>query len=315
MKKVITGCILLLMGLEFTGGCVRERKDQNMQESKKTPEFRLGFTQSLEAMFGKKMVVDHTGRCELWLESNAIQPEVPEIGYYVVNIDVSEAKELRNLGKILVEEPLPPSEPMLSGAPVASMFLEENDQVLTKSFDPYIPSKSWQEIKRRLPVLEGEALKAVKAGLRAELAFSTESADRSGRIGVIVRIAGVGTGVVSFYNPVAPSDTTGGRVMLMAVRSDIPEQELTVLHHKFCELSATELKSQMPEGPGHNKLLLQLKPEAELVLRFETVLDWPPGQYNVRLNLMSNGPQPKDDKTFFVLGQIVTPAIQLTITR
>lgn len=314
MKKVLTLLILLVVGLESNSGCVR-REDQEMQGPKEIAEFRLGITQSLEVMFVKKMVVDHSGRCELWLESNTLRPEIPEIGYYVVNVDVSVAKGLHNLGRTLVDEPLPPDEPMLSGAPVASMFLEEDDQVLTKQFDPYIPSRSWQEIKRQLPILEGEALKAVKAGLRVELAFSTKSAAKSDRIGVVVRLAGVGTSIVSFYNPVAPSDTTGGRVMLMGVRSDIPDSELTVVHHMSYDLSATQLKSEMPEGPGDNKLLLQLKPGTELDLTFETLLDWPPGKYNVGLNLMTNGPQPEEDEMFFIRGQIMTPAIPLTITQ
>ncbi len=84
---------------------------------------------------------------------------------------------------------------------------------------------------------------------------------------------------------------------------------------KFLFPIIAELKLQMPEGPEQNKILLKMNLESELVFKFEIVLDWPPGEYNVYLNLMTNGQQPEDDKTFFVRGQIVTPVIQLTITQ
>ncbi len=285
-----------------------------MNKPNETAQFRLGFTQSLEAMFAKKMVFDHTGKCEFWLESNAVRPEVPEIGYYVTHVAVSEADDLRNLSRTLCEEQLPPSEPMLSGAPLAGLFLEENGRVKTKSFDPYIPSGSWQEIKRRLPPLEKEALKAVKAGLRAQWVFSADAVNRSEPTEVIVRLTGVGVETIVFYHPAAPGDSAVGSIMLTAVRSDIPEPKIGLIHRKFCELGADDLRSAPPWGHEHNRLLLRLKPKATLVLRFKTVLDWPPGDYKVRLNLISNGPPPEDDKPVFVRGHIVTPAVPLTVT-
>lgn len=285
-----------------------------MNEPNEIAKFRLEFTQSLEAMFTKKMVLDHTGKCEFWLESNAVRPEVPEIGYYVTHVAASEADGLRNLARTLCKEQLPPSGPMLSGAPLVDIFLEENGRVTTKSLDPYTPSHSWQEINRRLPQLEKEALKAVRAGLRAECGFAADAVNRSEPIEVIVRLTGVGVENIAFYNPAAPADNAGGSVMLMAVRSDIPESKLGVIHRKFCDLSADKLRSAPPWGHEHHKLLLQLKPKATLVLRFETVLDWPPGDYQVRINMTSNGPQPADEKPIFVRGRIVTPAAPLTVT-
>ena len=311
--KCMTGCILLLLAVVFTGNCVR-MEEQQMKDPKETAPFHLEITHFLKAMFCKKLVVDQLGNCILLIESNEIQPDVPEIGYYTLKISVAEAQELRQMTQQLLVEQMPPTKPMMSGAPVASILLEENNKVLTKSFDPYIPSANWQEINRRLPLLEQAALKSVKAGLHAELSFSAGSTVRSGPTGITVKLTGVGSHTISFYNPLAPPDSPGGRMRLMAVRTDIPEEKLTILHHKSYDLSAEMLTAQTPEDANLQKPLLQMEPEDALVLTFETILDWPPGQYAVRLNLMSNGPPPGDDETVFMRGQILTGEVQLTIT-
>jgi hypothetical protein len=260
------------------------------------------------------MVVNQSGRCELWLETNMPRLEVPEIGYYVVSIDVAEAQDLRNRVRKLAEEPLPPAEPMLPGAPLVNVFLEENGQTLTKSFDLHNPSTTWQELRPRLSALEDMALKTPNTGLRAELALSAGSVNRGGRIGVVVRLIALGAQAISFYNPLAESEISGGTVMLMGVRSGVPENELSILDYESYDLSADELRSSMPEGSGEEGALLQLRRTTELALRFETALDWPPGKYDVRLNLMTNGQPPEDDKTLFIRGQITTLPVPLTIT-
>ena len=285
-----------------------------MPGSKETTEFRFGFAESLKVGLGKKLVVNQTGRCELRLETNALRLEAPEIGYYVVSIDASEAQDLRDQVRKLIEEPLPPSEPMLPGAPVVSAFLEEAGQTLTKSFSPYVASATWQALKPRLSALEDQALKALNTGLRAELALSAGSVRRGGRIEAIIRLVALGARTISLYNPLVESENSGGRAVLMGVRSDIPESQLSILDRESYELAVDELRSPMPEGSGEEGALLELKRTTESIWRFETALDWPPGRYDVRLNLVTNGLEPEDDKTLFIHGQIMTLPVPLIIT-
>ena len=285
-----------------------------MPGSREMAEFRLGFAESLRVGFGKKMMVNQAGRCEVLLETNAFRLEVAEIGRYVVYLDVAEAQDLRNRVRKLVGEPLPPSGPLLPGAPMVNVYLEENGQTLTKSFYLYTASPTWQELRPRLSALEDRALQALQTGLRAELALSAGSVNRGGRIGVSVRLVALGAQAISFYRPLAESDTSGGTVMLMGVRSDIPEKDLSIVDYESSELAADQLESPLPGGAGEDKALLQLRRTTGLALRFETALDWPPGKYDVRLNLMTNGLPPEDDQALFIRGQIMTLPVPLTIT-
>ena len=57
-----------------------------------------------------------------------------------------------------------------------------------------------------------------------------------------------------------------------------------------------------------------MEPKDEMMLTFDAMLDWPSGQYSLRLNLMSNGPPTGDEETVLIRGQVVTRAVHLTVT-
>lgn len=274
-------------------------------------EFRLKFGIAIERSYRKSLMIDHTGHCELRIESNIERPSTPEIGRYVTQISVQEAEKLRDRVMDLEETPTPKEDkPLPPGIPLYEVVVEENGTRKSRTFDPYIVPKRYQVIGRQITEIEEDARGRAEIGLRVDFSMENKQAAREKIFSLEVRLTGVGAQPISFNNPLLPPPNGFGRITLSGVRSDVKAEEMKFFHRQAHHFSKAELRDNPPVFLAKN--ILNLKPGEALAFPFGAVLDWPPGKYDVKVIFETTGAN--ENNRNFIIGRITTPSQTLGVT-
>lgn len=307
---MIVALILACAAGALTCGCRDEPNPDMKEEGTVQEEFLLGFSLELEENCSKTLTVDQSGHCRFVLETNVKLPDDPVIGVYSTNISPDEARALRDRLLALKDADLPQSE-QVSGNSVYHVFVEQNGERISGAFDPYMVPERHQVVARQVLQLEEEALKNLVAGLKLSVSPSADSVDRESPLQVTLHITGEGSEPIKFYNPVMPPESVLGWIAIGGVRSDIKPEDLCLHHrqsHIFTESeidSATALRFR-------NEEIIDLAPGTSIPLVFETVLDWPPGLYELQVTCNMTGNV--DVEGDLISGRIRSLPFTLTVT-
>jgi hypothetical protein len=99
---------------------------------------------------------------------------------------------------------------------------------------------------------------------------------------------------------------------LAGERTDIPMEERQLSHMKDASLTASELK--LPGSPDLlEKPSWELAPGESIALDFKIVLDWPPGEYDLKLHFRCD-PVTTETEARVVAGRARIGPVPLTVT-
>lgn len=243
-------------------------------------EFLLGFSQEVEDYCRETLTVDQDGHCRYVLESNMKRPDTPEIGIYATEISAEEARTLHDRMLDLKGAELPPPREMKSGEPIYHVFLEENGARQERDFDPVNVPERHQVIARQVLKLKEEALKHSLSVMQVAVSFDPVQVDREAPLLVKVTFSAAGTERFNFFNPLMLPDGADGKLVIGGERSDLEPEEI-YQHHRQAQQLRYEQLDTTASMRFRNEQILDLAPGSSVSLVIETVLDWPPGPYNV----------------------------------
>lgn len=274
-------------------------------------KFRLLFSMAIERFYRKILTINELGQCELVLESNIEEPALSQIGQYSTEISAKDALQLRDRVLSLADVPLPDEGTRDPGEPIFEVLLEQGGEIRTKIFDPHAVPKRLQVIGREIRALETKARKNLIFGIRLDVALSAQQIDRDSSFALILKFSAEGNKPIRFYNPLFTPEEGAGKIVISGERSDIKPSDIQYFH-----MQAEELRPKMLQEEGRHasavEPIVDIDPNESLILTFNTVLDWPPGKYDVSVIMDSNGPQEQGKNV--IIGRITTPPQPLVIT-
>jgi|GEM_PF-1912282 len=311
IKKRHTGLILILLGLTGTWGCTQNDVVNSKEVGYVNKDFRLTFSMPIDRFYRKSLTIDQTGRCEFVVESNIEKSDVPEIGHYASQITPKEASELRDRVVGLGNLALKPEGPFPPGVTMMQVSLDEDDKMEVRTFDPHTVPSRYQVVGRQVSGIEEEARKNVAIGLRFDFFILDKKVDPGSPMGFLLRVTALGEDPVRFYNPLFPGSAGSGEMILLGVRSDVRERDLKISHRQAHFVSEKELRTSKPTLSQDENILV-LPPGGTLEMEFGVVLNWPPGNYKVDLQIETSG---KEENVWdLVLGKVITAPQLIEVT-
>ncbi len=189
--------------------------------------------------------------------------------------------------------------------------LEENGVRRSRRFDPYVIPARFQVIGRRLLEIEAEALKTCRAGFTVALLIQPLQTARTNPVTIGVKLSHAGSDPVRVANPALSGAARTGRIVLSAVRADVPQEKLETIHRKALELDERLLINR--EVPRLNLELVLDKDRLPAVdFLFRTPLDWAPGRYTLRLIVEVGGSAARPGA--LSPGKLTSEPAEITIT-
>jgi hypothetical protein len=211
----------------------------------------------------------------------------------------------------LKDAELPPPREMLSKEPLMYVFVEQDGQRESRHFDPVNVPERHQVVARQVLQLEKQALDNLVAGLRLQFGLNRDSVDREEPLLVTINFMAKGRDRFSFPNPLMPPEGVVNDLALSGVRSDIAPEELYEHHMRSHAFTDAQFHSSMGLR-FRNEKILDLPPDSSLEMVLESVLDWPPGVYQVEIVFKAAGEVEVDGR--LVAGCIRTLPQELVVT-
>jgi hypothetical protein len=108
--------------------------------------------------------------------------------------------------------------------------------------------------------------------------------ERGKSIEVSISLINPGSEIIQFPHPENWSKDAV-QLQLIGLRSDIPLEKLQEYHQKFEDLSKKHIVDIQPIKV--KKPLINLSPTNQVIFKCRTSLDWPPGQYDLQVSLIT----------------------------
>jgi len=224
--------------------------------------------------------LDHTGRADLVIESNVLEPATEAIGVYRAEIGKERAQEFRGVWAALSSRSMPESQPVPPGSTMVLVSLEEAGSTKTWMIEPSSSPPAMCKAAERFREVGKEAEKNPVREIRLKASLDKTVIERSTSVKVTIKLTAEGVEHVSVVNPLtAPRKRTGG-FTLWGVRSDLPPADIWP-QHSIHKVLTSEL---LAASHDHIKEeFLMLPPGQTSVYEFNVPITWEPGEYAVKV--------------------------------
>ncbi len=227
-----------------------------------------------------------TGITTLFIGSNLNNPDIEKVGLFRRQLEFSNIENLttalrsREFGG--VKNPVSAS----SGELVRRLSIKEegSDEVMRwAAFHTPTPPE--------FSAVEAQAMEVVKLlshypvqAIAIEVSSIPEIIERDKPVKFSLTVINPGSETIKAPHPESWSNVDV-ILQLTGARSDVPDDEFEVGHQKFEELSNDHIKDI--EGSNIKEALITISPSDSVTYEMQVVLDWPPGQYDLQLTLVT----------------------------
>lgn len=248
-----------------------------------TPEMRY-FSDGVDPAYPLELRIASDGTAKLMRLTNTDTPSDLTVGIFNGQLNAPQLTKLASAMSSQAFLDLENPDSVLPGVAVRELSIRPHNQdEVTKwvsSEEPTPPAFHTAE-QAALATIRAVRQFPVHAVMMATLALPKEH-KRDKPLRIVVEVKNIGTQSTQLLHPKNWTEEAG-ELLLIGLRSDIPEEELEDFHQKIEELGADKLINVQRTRP--NDLELKLIPGEIAAMVFETTIDWPPGAYDVNLSL------------------------------
>jgi len=254
-------------------------------DRKMIPEIRYSSTWA-DPIFPLTLSIDTSGMASLSVGTNLDNPDLGAVGVFGQKLDNEQLADLvaalRSRDFINIQNP----KSALPGEAVRELCIKEEGQgELEKWISFHNPASSvFLKVEEKALVLVNLVRQHPISAMTMKVGFPLEQLDRGKPIEFSVTIINPGSESVQVPHP----NTWLKRnvqLQMIGLRSNIPLEQLEDYHQRFEELSEVHLLKI--QGTKVAKPLIAILPGERLVFTFRINLDWPPGQYDLRISFVS----------------------------
>lgn len=241
-------------------------------------DFEISYSDSTFELF---LSIDAAGAARLTIGSNRADPGFDKLGLFQGHISPQRLDQLAADMRAAEFQKIDNPESALSGEPVQQLRLKEADQEIMK-WAAYStpPPPAFISMEERLLAVARELRKHPTLAIAVGSRSFPSHLERDEPVQITLWVSNPGTNVLKLQHPRDWSRDVAN-LRLMALRSDIPMEELAQHHQRLTDVGVADIVDI--QGGQVEKHFLTLPPGQTVFYSVNLKPDWPPGRYNVEI--------------------------------